>query len=190
MQMPMYACVVFTGGRLYQVWPASEEFSKSALMCHSKGTWTREDDLKGDFDTFLEAFANFLDENDCPNVIKDLMIEAKEIFDKKQERGNNQNHQSAGAAYENGSQNCTQESYNSQSSVVSGQINFRESIFNDINVGEEFNDPNLELPLNTGSYDFDWCEYGQNRVNDVVCPENGEEWIDQVSESALESLYQ
>ena len=43
----------------------------------SKGTWTRIDDLKGDFDTFLEAFANFLDENDCPNVIKDFMIEAK-----------------------------------------------------------------------------------------------------------------
>ena len=69
-------------------------------------------------------------------------------------------------------------------------MNFRDSIFNDINVGEEFNDPNLELPLNTGSDDFDWHHYGQYCVGDTVLPENGEEWIDQVSETALESLYQ
>ena len=182
---------VFTGGRLYPVWPPSEEFSKSALMCYSKGTWTKTDDLKGEFDTFLEAFANFLDKNDCPLVIKDLMIEAKEKYDKKQDKESNQNKQRSGTALENQSRNCSQDSYSfSQSSIVSGQINFRESIFNDINVGEEFNDPNLELPLNTGSDDFDWHHYGQYCVGDTVLPENGEEWIDQVSETALESLYQ
>ena len=84
---------VFTGGRLYPVWPPSEEFSKSALMCYSKGTWTKTDDLKGEFDTFLEAFANFLDKNDCPLVIKDLMIEAKEKYNKKQDKESNQNKQ-------------------------------------------------------------------------------------------------
>lgn len=76
---------VFTGGRLYPVWPPSEDFSKSALMCYSKGTWTKIEDLKGDFDTFLEAFANFLDTEDCPSVIKDMLMEAKEKFDKKQD---------------------------------------------------------------------------------------------------------
>ena len=182
---------VFTGARIYPVWPPSEEFSKSTLMCHSKGTWTKIDDLKGDFDTFLEAFGNFLDGNDCPLVIKDLMIEAKEKYDKKQDKESNQNKQRSGTALQNQSQNCSQDSYSSsQSSIVSGQINFRESIFNDINVGEEFNDPNLELPLNTGSDDFDWHHYGQYCVGDTVLPENGEEWIDQVSETALESLYQ
>ena len=44
--------------------------------------------------------------------------------------------------------------------------------------------------MNTGSDDFDWHHYGQYCVGDTVLPENGEEWIDQVSETALESLYQ
>ena len=113
-------------------------------MCYSKGTWTKTDDLKGEFDTFLEAFANILDKNDCPLVIKDLMIEAKEKYDKKQDKESNQKKQRSGTALENQSRNCSQDSYSfSQSSIVSGQINFRESIFNDINVGEEFNDPKI-----------------------------------------------
>ena len=127
-------------------------------MCYSKWTWTKIEDLKGDFDTSLEAFANFLDTEDCPSVIKDMLMEAKETFDKKQDKDSNgQNKQTS---IVDRSQSCSQDSYSSSQSSILGRFNFRESIFNDINVIEEFNDPNLEIPLNTGSIDFDWYQYG------------------------------
>ena len=39
------------------------------------------DDLKNGFGTFLESFANFLDSDDCPSHVKDMLEETKCKFD-------------------------------------------------------------------------------------------------------------
>ena len=139
---------VFTGARVYAVWPPTEEYSKTTLMCYSKGTWFNVDDLKSGFDTYLEAFADFLDSDDCPSVLKDVLLEAKEKYDRNQDKQNER------TSTNNGSQNCSQDSVtSSQSSCIDGRIrmNFRDSIFNDIGMGQDLPDPNLQFPLNTGS---------------------------------------
>ena len=78
----------------------------------------------------------------------------------------------------------------SQSSSGCIRLNFCHSIFNDIAMDQVFVDPNLDIPLNTGGKDFDWLEYGQRCIGNANLPDNGETWICEVSESALESLFE
>ena len=63
-------------------------------------------------------------------------------------------------------------------------------IFNDIAMDQVFVDPNLDIPLNTGGKDFDWFEYGQRCIDNANLPDNGETWICEVSESALDSRFE
>ena len=174
---------VFTGALIYPVWPPTEDYSKSALMRYSKGTWKHVDDLKNGYDTFLESFANFLDSDDCPSHVKDMLEEAKYKYNKHQTVNNRRN------VNLGNSQSSSQDSlFSSQSSSCKERLNFRESIFNDISTGN-FRDANLEIPLNTGGQDFDWHTYGRRCVGGVSIPHNGQGWIDEVSESAINSLY-
>ena len=105
------------------------------LMCYSRGTWNNVDDLKNGFDTFLESFANFLDSDDCPSHVKDMLEEAKCKFDNNQITRPTQNLLN--------SQCYSQLSFtSSQSSSGCIRLNFRDSIFNDIAMDQVFLEPN------------------------------------------------
>ena len=179
---------VFTGAQIYPTWPPNEEFSKAALMRYSKGIWNCVDDLKNGCVSFLESFANFLDSDDCPSHLKDMLDEAKARYDKKHEKHHHSNLQNQNHVSD--SQSQSQESWmSSQSSCTYTRLNYRDLIFNDI-TQDDFADPNLDLPLNTGGPDFDWCLYYQNCIGNVNIPDNGESWIDETSEKARESFFE
>ena len=180
---------VFTGAKTYPVWPPSDEYSKTTLMCYAKGTWRNVDSLKEGYDSYIEAFAAFLESDDCPSHVRDLMHEAREKFERNAcvQRPRNS------IRIEN-SQPCSQSSQTSSQSSVNDEqgayFNFRESIFNAVSLGENLPDPYLEQPLNTGGDNFDWYQYGIDSVGEVALPENGENWLSETGEKAHEEILQ
>eukprot|EP00111_Clytia_hemisphaerica_P019798 TCONS_00058414-protein len=77
-------CPVFTGIQVNPVWPLLESYCK--------GVWTKPEDLKLEEETFGEAFARFLDTDQCPRVVKDNVKSAKKRYDEKMERERKRRH--------------------------------------------------------------------------------------------------
>ncbi len=183
---------LFTGVLTRPQWPPSEDLSKSLLMIYSPGTWTYPDDLKEGHNTFIEAFADFLDADLCPVHLKEMMDEAKDKYDKKQERITRSrmqvnNSQSSQPAL---SLPSSQQSYSSSQSSVRRRFSYRESMLQDIADGEYQDDPELDAPINTGAPDFDWHNFGQECIGDIMVPDNAEHWVEQTSDVAQEHFFQ
>ena len=77
---------VFTGLPQYTDWPVSEEFAKRMLTIHSKMSWAKPDDLKHNHNSFVEAFAEFLDSTSCSSAVHTIVYEARLRSEKRRSR--------------------------------------------------------------------------------------------------------
>ncbi|XP_057294620.1 uncharacterized protein LOC130623148 [Hydractinia symbiolongicarpus] len=74
---------VFTGLPIYPNWPVEEDYAKAQLMIFSKGTWRNTNDLLNGHNNFTDAFAEFLDSEECPEALLEVMKLAKAHYDEK-----------------------------------------------------------------------------------------------------------
>ena len=159
---------IFTGGPIKPVWPLSEESCKFNLMIFSPGTWEKPEDLKEGFDTYAEAFAAFLDSEDCDSALKEFVQLSKKRYDKKMSEKKSTSNESC----ENQSQSS---GFNSQISEINSQASFssQDSVVQTNQLGRTllrdiYNQHQAhfekviseEEPLFDGGKDFDWYNYG------------------------------
>ena len=117
-----------------------------------------------------------------------MMDEAKDIFDRKQQRASRVRIQ-AGNTQANHGLNFSQGYLSSSQSSIYNRRSYRESIFADIQSGDYEDDPDLEQPVNTGGHNFDWHAYGLECVAAVDIPQNSENWINDTSDIAIEHFF-
>ena len=134
---------VFTGIPTCPIWPVSEEYAKGQLMIFSKGT----DDFLATNDTFTSAFAAFLDSENCPSALSEIMQQAKIKYDLKLKKNNTIKR--------------AQDDYNSGSQFTDSQ-NSQDSTMEDLHLGAVLlrdvarqntaiiNDPHIQAPFPDG----------------------------------------
>ena len=173
---------LFTGTFTKPTWPVTEEFAKARLMIHSKGTWYKPEDLKDNHDTYVDAFAEFLDSQYCPISLRVLLQEARNKFEKKREcinRTNGNNDRQANQ-YSQTSSTQTTDSQDSQ-----GDADLTAALLRDVaqfNM-EKIDDPVNIPPLNDGGSNFNWHDYGLQCLG-VPVPTNAKDWLKIISEEA------
>ena len=59
------------------VWPLTEDFCQYQLMIYSPGTWKKVEELKGNYDKYSDAFAEFVDSGNCPQALTKIINEAR-----------------------------------------------------------------------------------------------------------------
>ena len=57
---------------------------------YSKGTWTNLEDLKGGYDTFTEAFTAFLETDQCPTALLEIIENSRKDYNKRKRKENKQ----------------------------------------------------------------------------------------------------
>ena len=155
-------------------------------MMFAKGNWNSPNDLKNEDEEFSVAFARFLDSNDCPPSLKEIVAMSKKYYEKKLEKDRKK---------------CTAEDQNlsqDTESISGSQLtDSQDSVINEIRLGQELlrdihNNNNIEVdevfcepPLFDGGPDFDWNAYAKRCLNLEDCedwPENTTDWLEQISE--------
>uniref|UniRef100_A0A7M5XH24 ATP-dependent DNA helicase n=2 Tax=Clytia hemisphaerica TaxID=252671 RepID=A0A7M5XH24_9CNID len=178
-------CPVFTGIQVNPVWPLSEDYCKGKLMMFSPGVWTKPEDLKLEGETFGEAFARFLDTDQCPRVVKDNVKSAKKRYDEKMERERKRRHKLNEQHNDNANQESQADSQYSFSSSTFSQdsqmreVNVANELLNELHDANPSNavDEELEVPLLDGGPDFDWHEYAMQCLGQTW-PDNVGSWLD------------
>ena len=77
---------VFTGCAHFCSWPVTEDYARTRLMMFSPGTWSKVEDnltINGiSYEDFTTAFAAFIDTEQCPKAILDMLKWAREKYEK------------------------------------------------------------------------------------------------------------
>ena len=181
---------VFTGVMNRPVWPPSEEFARATLMCFSPGTWTTIDDLKFGRDSFVNALLDFVEMDCCPDIVRKMLFDAKQSFDKKRKLPIARDHACHSQVNLSQSSQCSQSSsQNSSASFQGNSFNFREAMYRDLISDVEIPEQLLETPFLDVGDDFDWHEYSIECLGDLCCPSNAKTWVSDQCKSALESVY-
>ena len=152
---------VFTGGRIKPVWPLTEECCKFNLMIFSKGTWTKVDDLKNGYDTYVESFCEFIDSEECPKALQEVIALSKKRYDATLKKKKSVERTDEKSSQNTNSYTGSQESFNSQDSFAEN-IKLGHALLNDIALTKKEQFENIceeEKPLYDGGADFDWHEY-------------------------------
>ena len=177
---------VFTGIPTKPTWPVSEDYAKGQLMIFSKGTWKTPDDLKGVYDAFVEAFSEFLESDNCPEALTNVLQKAREKYEKKNERRAAVRNVVVNLSQQSSQQDDftqTTDSQGSQPALDLGAAMLRDMAQKNI---EQISDPCSDDPLPDGGPGFNWHEYGIQCLGRDV-PDNAVQWLKTISTEAEKS---
>ena len=155
---------------------AQKLLMKIVGMVDVSGTWKKVEELKGDYDTYTDAFADFLDSEDCPQALRKILDEAKEKFEKKK---NTSVAKEKDIMVQSSQFSC--ESQGTSTSQLS-QLNLGAALLQDMaSANRESLEKLNELPiLQDGGPSFDWHDYGIQCLG-VNIPANTKDWMENMS---------
>ena len=169
---------VFTGLPIIPKWPPTSEYCKAMLMIFSRGTWYKESDLMGPYDNFPQAFADFIETEDCPETVKELLEAAKAAHDRKRNKVVNRQAPSTSAP------ESQSQSQNSQSSSqCENEFGLSRALMRDFAMShaQELDNPTTEQELNHGPPNYDWHAEGlatfNTFVQDLSILDSAETWL-------------
>ena len=86
-------------------------------MIYTKGTWNTIEDLKLPDEKFSDAFARFLDSENCPPFLNYIIKLSKDAYDKKIEK-------SEGTSNRDESRSNNQQQYSQESSIFGSHLSY------------------------------------------------------------------
>ena len=131
-------------------------------MIYSKTNWAKPDDLKANHNSFVEAFAEFLDSTHCPSAVRTIVNEARE---KKKRKGTA--HIDLDNQMNASNDNYTDEDdddYDDGELIIDGHDDLDMGVHMMQQQAKENDLDNVNLdnlpPLNDGGIGFNWHQYG------------------------------
>lgn len=76
--------LVVSGGATHATWPLSEDYCRSMLLLHWPN-WFEIQEVKGDAESWIDRFKDFLATNECPTFVKAQVSKAKHYAEHPQE---------------------------------------------------------------------------------------------------------
>ena len=175
---------IFTGINVKPYWPVTEDYAQAMLMIFKEGTWTTLDDLRADYETYAEALAEFVESPSCPDILTDLLKEAKKKFDKK--KAKTRRNRQPGLDSNANSQSTyggSQSSQPTSQDSIAQEMNLARDIMRDIGerYEQELDDPYAEVILPNGGPDFDWNAYAMETFGGQW-PDDTATWLETITE--------